>query len=246
MRRPRPIGIWVRFLLALLPTLLLLAAGELAARVYYYRLHNYDARYLIIPFGAAQTLQPVPDYPVTKSTYLQRDVCSNRTITFTINTDGGRGPDWREAKSPGTVRILAAGASTTFGVNNPDGATWPAFLETQLHDRRGTAIEVLNGSQSAITLKQLTRLLSDRWLRYHPDLVIYYEAYNDTPYTTFRDVDFAINRFHQDSWFGRLCFQLHYRSMLYTYLVEKLHPENAANGCGAERPRIGISDDGSV
>ena len=53
--------------------------------------------------------------------------------------------------------------------------------------------------------------------------MIYYEANNDAPYTAFRNVELAINRFHWESWVGWLAYRLYYRSMLYTYVVEKVH-----------------------
>ena len=221
-----------RILLAVVPVVVLCGAGEAGARAYYYHIHHGDLRYLVIPFGSARTLHAQAEYPVAKSTYTKHDACSNREITYTVNAQGGRGTDWTPAKPPGTMRLLAVGASTTFGVNNPDGATWPALLEEELQRRARQRIEVLNGSQSSITLNRILELLSTQWLAYHPDVVLYYEAYNDTPYTAFRDVDLAITRFHVQTWLGQWANRLYYRSMLYTYLVEKLHFHLAAKRRG--------------
>ena len=47
---------------------------------------------------------------------------------YTINSLGIRGPEY-PAPSSEILRILAMGGSTTYGVNNLDGTTWPALLE---------------------------------------------------------------------------------------------------------------------
>ena len=53
-------------------------------------------------------------------------------------------------------------------------------------------------------------------------VVLYYEGYNDVG-NLFQTVDAALTRFHARSWVGRLTAGLYYRSMLYTYLVEKCY-----------------------
>lgn len=211
-----------RIVIACVPTLVLLLAGEVAARGYYYHQHH-DTRYLLVPFGGIEIVGPPPEYSRAKGTHTKVDAYSGRTLTFTINGQGGRGREWVEAKPPGAVRILAVGGSTTFGQNSPDDATWPALLEVELRQQYGPAIEVLNGGQTAMRLDEVTSVLSKQWLRYQPDLVLYYEAYNNTPYTVFKNADLAISHFHRDSGIGRWTRQLYYRSLLYTYFLEKWH-----------------------
>jgi len=222
MRTPQAVHkVTQRILIALLPTILLALIGELSARVYYYHVHR-DTRYLIAPFGGARITGPPPEYPMTRGTYVKVDPCSGKTITYHVNAQEGRGQDWAIAKPKGTIRILAVGGSTTFGQNNPEEATWPAFLERILRRRYHLSVEVLNGGQPGMRLERTLAWLSKQWLQYQPDLVMYYEAYNNTPYTQFKQTDLAISHFHQDSWFGRLAYHLYYRSLLYTYLLEKL------------------------
>ena len=219
-RQRQPLTPRVRIAVALLPALLILGAGEVATRTHYAHVHQ-DAGFLIAPFGRLRVSPPV-EYPMAvKATYRKQDACTGRELTYTINAQGGRGKEWVPAKAPGTLRILALGGSTTFGINNPDDATWPALLEEELQ-RRGSAAEVLNGGSSGSRIEQLINNLSTQWLPYHPDAVLYYEAYNNAPETAFRYSDLAISRFHS-TWLGRVAALLYNRSMLYTYLLEKAH-----------------------
>jgi len=146
-------------------------------------------------------------------------------------------------KPPGTVRILAIGGSSTFGVTNPDWATWPAFLQEALRTRYGARIEVLNGGRPGGRLGSAPARASDApdllqclsasgrfnggrpWLDYQPDIVIFYEAFNNCPANLLENADRALADFHRQSRLGRFLSRLHYRSMLYTYLVEKIHFE---------------------
>lgn len=196
-RRP-PLSRTKLVVFSVLPTAFLLLLGELGARSYYF------------PYRPRQT-------------YTELDACSGREITFSVNAEGGRGLDWMIAKQQGTLRILAVGGSSTFGVNSPDDATWPAVLEADLRQRHGGRVEILNGGQSGIRLEGIVDLLSEWLIWYQPDLVIYYGAYNNTQRTTFTQIDALIESFHRSREIGRLASLLYYRSMLYTYLVEKIH-----------------------
>lgn len=50
----------------------------------------------------------------TKGTYRMADACSGRIIIFTLNDEGDRGPiSLTIPQSPGTLRIIAVGGSTT-------------------------------------------------------------------------------------------------------------------------------------
>jgi hypothetical protein len=192
---------------SLLPVLLLLAAGETGARVYF-ALRNRNAYYLVAPYGMARA------YPFRiGATWTRLDHCSGRSLTMQSHDLGGRGPDWPREKTPGTLRIIAAGGSSTFGINNPYEATWPIILQRRLNTRTGRPVEVLNAGQPGRRLEHIVEQLPAWAARAHPDVVIYYEAYNNTyPYD--------IGRFHEGP--GRALYALYYSSMLYTYLVEKV------------------------
>jgi len=158
-----------RLCVALLPTVLLLGLGEATARIYYWYRHGFDARWLVAIFEPQRPYE----YPVTDRTYTAFDPCTERDTTFPRNSQGARGKEWSLEKPQGTLRVLAVGASTTYGVNNQDHETWPAVLEAELRQRTGRPIEVLNGGVPEIRLEGLISQLSTRWLRYRPDLVIY-------------------------------------------------------------------------
>ena len=189
----------------------------------------------LLPYG----LKELVVYPSAPGTYTNPAGHSGKRLTYRINSQGGRGSDWSLTKAPGTLRILAIGGSSTFGVSNPEEAAWPVFLEQELRHRYHRPIEVFNGgrlggalgtlpSPEGETLDLLNSLVGsghsgtpDGWLAYHPDLVIYYEAYNNAPRYTGTYVDWVIAHLHTATWLGRLARHLYYRSMLYTYLVEK-------------------------
>jgi lysophospholipase L1-like esterase len=98
-----------------------------------------------------------------------------------INAQGFRGREFSPAKSPGTLRVVAIGGSTT-AQGPSDDATYPALLEAKLRARfPGRAIEVLNLGVSATW--------SDYWLSpardlfaFEPDVVVQYDGINDVAF----------------------------------------------------------------
>jgi lysophospholipase L1-like esterase len=84
-------------------------------------------------------------------------------------------------KTPGVLRILAVGGSTTFDVAvSSDSAAWPARLEhwvQQLYP--GRKFEVINaGVPGYVAMQDLIRLETELG-RYQPDLLILYQGHND-------------------------------------------------------------------
>lgn len=217
--------IGLRVAIAILPTLILFLAGEVVVRFYYWHLHQGDIRYLLTPLpGYDMGGYGPPTYPVETKSYEKLDGCTNRRTVFLLNSEGARGREWAVEKPPGTFRIFCLGASTTFGVNNTIEATWPAKLQEELHARGLPFVEVLNAGVPSRRLADLSRFLFDRLVLYHPDAILYYEGYNDAnpANPVVPVVNEAIGKFHA-SGFGRTAAYLHYRSMLYTYVVEKVY-----------------------
>ena len=198
------------------PTLLLLLVGEIGARAHYF-LQSHDFRYWVAPFGG-EIRAPIVYVQKRSQTTTRLDPCSGRMITFTDNGIG-RGPAPSQSKLEGRFRIIAVGGSSTYGVNNPDEMTWPALLEEALRHR--TPVEVLNAGQVGKQIEDFIHYYSSRWISYRPDMVIYYEGWNDTPLPLPSQVDAWIRQFHDYSWLGRWADTLYYRSMLYTLLLEK-------------------------
>jgi lysophospholipase L1-like esterase len=203
--RPGPLKLVV---FSLLPVIVLLVVGEAGARVYF-ALRNRAASYLVAPYGMARS------YPFRiGATWTRHDHCTGRTLTLQSHDLGGRGPDWPRSKPSGTLRVIAAGGSSTFGINNPYEGTWPVLLERRLRAALGRPVDVLNAGQPGRRLEHIVAQLPAWMARAQPDAVLYYEGYNNAyPYD--------IGRFHEGP--GRLLYGLYYSSMLYTYLVEKVN-----------------------
>jgi lysophospholipase L1-like esterase len=104
---------------------------------------------------------------------------------FRINSQGFRGREFSVAKTPGMLRVVCLGGSTTFDIGSIGKALpWPEVMETQLRARLGAqAIEVLNlgipGSNSLDSLIDLQM----RVLALKPDLIVVYQGHNDFAYS---------------------------------------------------------------
>ena len=90
----------------------------------------------------------------------------------------------RVAKTPGTIRILADGGSTTFDATvTADDSTWPAQLERLLVARHGPgSVEVLNaGVPGYAVVDNFIRLQSELY-RLEPDIIVLLQGHNDLYY----------------------------------------------------------------
>lgn len=219
----KPLSWTRRVAVSLIPTIVLFGVGEGVVRLHYFYRNGRDRSYLITPLGRSlERIRKQAAYPYQpRRTYTAQDPCSGRLITFTVNSLGLRGQEWRLQKASGAFRVLAVGGSSTFGVNNPDDATWPISLERALLARYGRTIECLNAGQPGYALVDFTYFLREKLARYRPEMVIYYEGWNDTDLPGASQVHHNVRRFHQYTWVGRLSDGLYGRSLLYTYLLEK-------------------------
>jgi lysophospholipase L1-like esterase len=102
---------------------------------------------------------------------------SSRTVLFSINRLGLRGPDPSPQKARGVTRIVCLGGSTTFGYTVTDGEEWPARLAEALRPR--ASVEVLNAGRPGSTTWSNFRYLRDRLVALEPDVVVLYEGFND-------------------------------------------------------------------
>jgi len=103
------------------------------------------------------------------------------TESITINSLGFRGPEFSEMKSPDTYRIFMVGGSTMFGAGaTSDETTIPGYLQNLLNEKDFEFnIEVINsGIQGADSNSEL-KLIKQKLVHYHPDLVIVYDGWND-------------------------------------------------------------------
>lgn len=95
------------------------------------------------------------------------------------NSHGFRGKEFDVVKPAGVFRIVAIGASTTYGVANTDQNTYPAQLERIIRENGYDRVEVLN---AGVTLYNSTETFLNFYLRIlnlSPDMVIFYQARNE-------------------------------------------------------------------
>ena len=96
-----------------------------------------------------------------------------------VNSLGFRGPEVAASKPPGTLRIVALGDSTTFGLAGED-CPYPAQLQriiTEMLPLR--SVEVINAGVEGYSTIYAARLLEHRVMPLHPDVVLIYVGWND-------------------------------------------------------------------
>lgn len=101
-------------------------------------------------------------------------------LNYKINKNGYRSSeDYFIQKPKDTYRIICIGASSTAGLEVLEDFTWPVLLENKINSNF-TNIEVLNFGVSSSTISDHYNQLKKDVVKYNPDLVIYYEGFNDT------------------------------------------------------------------
>lgn len=98
-----------------------------------------------------------------------------------VNEHGMRGASRPLVPTPGTFRIMAVGASTTFdSYVTRDELAWPARLEDELRTRMpAQSIEVLNAGVPGYGVLDNTIRLQTELHRFRPDVIILYHAHNN-------------------------------------------------------------------
>lgn len=100
-----------------------------------------------------------------------------------INSLGFRGDDFSPQKEANTFRVICMGESSTFGFFDRDQFTYPAILQELLRDpARGLSKhgEVINAGIPHIDSDNLIAMLREELIKYDPDLITIYAAYNDS------------------------------------------------------------------
>ena len=100
---------------------------------------------------------------------------------LSINRWGFRGADLPRVKPPGTVRVVALGDSTTFGMEAAsDEAVWVARMTEQLNvQNTGLHYDALNAAVPGYTLETSRLRLAERVAPFAPDVVVVYQAGTD-------------------------------------------------------------------
>lgn len=98
-----------------------------------------------------------------------------------MNNLGFRGPDVDSIPAPGTLRVVAAGASETFGLYEAEGKEYPRQLEDSLTAAIPALaclgvhrVEVLNAAMAGMTLPTVTQDVRHRLPRFVPAVIVYY------------------------------------------------------------------------
>jgi lysophospholipase L1-like esterase len=215
--------------LAMLGTAGLLVSAEIVVRIKF-AIDNKDIHYLVLgilpdrrrskahrevapvanaPTGTVRAAGDHPPPPLAPGTVMTIwNDCAQRAIEYRTNTARGRGPEWAETKPAGSVRVLAFGESVTWGAGAPEDRAWPALLEKALKAAYGLNVEVLNWGQPGGRLQGMIGLVGPVLDKYRPDVILHYGGFNQT----WRQAEVP----------GVLAF-LNYRSMLYTYIYEKMY-----------------------
>lgn len=109
------------------------------------------------------------------------------SFEVTINNHGFRGEDYSNKRTPGVLRVVTLGASSTFGYRNRDHQTYPYQLQSVLNEKLQTdscedvvAFEVINLGIPHTTSKQNVALYLAEGKSLKPDVVTFYEGVNDT------------------------------------------------------------------
>ena len=120
----------------------------------------------------------VVDDPRTGLTIPKPNLDTGRTR---IDSRGFRNPEIQMPKPAGRVRLAFLGASTTYcmEVSNNE-ATWPHLVTQALSERYpGVTFDYINAGVPAYRLPLSRKNLEVRVAPLQPDLVLYYEAFND-------------------------------------------------------------------
>ena len=109
------------------------------------------------------------------------DAITGEVYEASINGRGFRGSDFADQKLPGVVRVVALGASSTFGYHNRDDLTYPAQLERMLDERCPKQdFEVINLGIPHLLSDEIVALFLAEGLPLSPDVVTFYEGFNDS------------------------------------------------------------------
>ncbi len=111
---------------------------------------------------------------------IDRDPVTGELFDVAINRRGFRGRDFDEAKAADTIRVVALGASSTFGYYNRDETTYPVYLEDELNSSEQATYEVINLGIPHLSGEQILALFLAEALPLDPDIVTFYEGRNDS------------------------------------------------------------------
>ncbi len=109
------------------------------------------------------------------------------TFAVRINNHGFRGDDFSMQRRADVIRVIALGASSTFGYRAEDHETYPVFMEeiltrrvADLGCREFESFEVINLGIPHLWTGQIVALLEDEGIPLDPQVVTLYAGMNDS------------------------------------------------------------------
>lgn len=99
-------------------------------------------------------------------------------LKWSLNALGTRGPEVSQRPAPGVLRVVATGASETFGQSESPGREYPRQLEDSLRAWKsgpgGGGVEVLNAAFFGMSLPTATQDVRLRVSQFAPQVVVLY------------------------------------------------------------------------
>ncbi|MBF0312102.1 MAG: hypothetical protein HQK52_01730 [Oligoflexia bacterium] len=229
-----------RAVLLLLPVVVLLLLAEGVCRIKFYFAHNRDSFYLTTPFNVQgkQNVQntntgvdvyegKTSDVVKTENVLTNKE-CSNsklfskfynKEMDVTHDENCFRG----DRVDSNAYKVFIVGDSTVEDSRAVDKETFAhllkAYLPEQYQNKRVTITSAGRGAYgSASTFEHYEGKLK----KFNPDMIVVYIGWNEqVEESQFVEADGAIASFSGK--IAQLHQRFHYKSMLYTYLVEKYH-----------------------
>jgi len=164
-------------------------------------------------WGADQTYQTDP------KTGLRVLIASSNFGPVHVNSFGFRSPEIPLEKPPGRLRLAFLGGSTTFCSEvSSDQMTWPYLVVAEIQKRfPDLDIDFINAGVPGYSTTGLKPYFEKRVARFHPDVIVIYEASNDlsgNSFTLAREQGVTKHTVDQSmGWFAR--------HSLLVYLLEK-------------------------
>ena len=107
-------------------------------------------------------------------------------FSVTINGHGFRGSEFSVEKTPGVVRVVTLGASSTFGYHDRDDETYPFYMQQMLNRRlqgqscpQIDSFEVINLGIPHMETPNILAMFREEGSALHPDVVTFYEGWNN-------------------------------------------------------------------
>jgi hypothetical protein len=182
---PNKIGTAKKIIFSGIILLTLVLGMEFTLRVKY-ALDDGNWKILIAPFGGPEGKSRIEntDGPLdfrysTEKSYSYFNTHEKKNYTVNITNQGFFYHSLLEREDTTTFRIFCIGGSSTFGGQAYE-ETWPGYLEKCLRGKyEDRTVEVVNFGQPGVGLLEILAKFKQQALEYHPDLIIYYGAYND-------------------------------------------------------------------